>query len=149
MRYPFVNLRFYAMLAILLTLSLALMACGNLTPTEQQTPSPAAPQATDNASTITVTYTYGPTGNVQLSANPVMLRVGQKLIIEAGGGTTGRTRFTSSGSTYVGTFLQQETDPNVTTRVVFDAVKPGTGELQVIPNMTETDRAATLTITVK
>ena len=148
MRYPFRTVRLYAMLAILLSLSLALTACGNLTPTEQ-TPSPTAPQATDNASTVTVTYTYGPTGNVQLSANPVMLRVGQKLVIEAGGGTTGRTRFTSSGATYVGTFLQQETDPNVTTRVVFDAVKPGTGELQVIPNMTETDRAATLTITVK
>ena len=147
MRSRFHRAQLPVILALLVSLSLVLSAC-NLTPTEQS-PSPNVPKAAENASAVTVAYSYGATGSVQLSANPVILKVGQKLILEPGAGTTGRTRFVSSGASYVGAILQQETDPSITTRVIFTAVKPGTGELQVIPNMTETERATTLTITVK
>ena len=45
--------------------------------------------------------------------------------------------------------MRQEADPNPSTQVVFTAIKPGSGKLQILPNMTETERAVDLAITVK
>ena len=138
-------------LAIVMTLgiTLALYGC-NLSPTDQKpyslSPGNEAPAAAD---TVTVTYNYGDTGNVQLSATTVNLKVGQKLILQPAAGFSGRTRFVSSGEGYIGNMLQQETNPNPSQQIVFTAMNAGTGKLQIIPNMTETERATDLTVTVR
>ena len=122
----------------------------NLTQTDQK-PYSLMPStdSTVTADTVAVTYSYTDTSGIQLSANPVTLKTGQKLVLEPAPGFSGRTRFVSSGEGYIGGFMRQEADPNPSTRVVFTAIKPGTGKLQIIPNMTETNRAADLTITVQ
>ena len=117
--------------AAALGIMLLLNGC-NLTPTDQK-PYSLMPStdSTVTADAVTVTYSYTDTSSVQLSANPVTLKIGQKLVLEPAPGFSGRTRFVSSGEGYIG------------------SVMPGTGKLQIIPNMTETERAVNLTITVQ
>lgn len=135
--------------AAALGIMLLLNGC-NLTPTDQK-PYSLMPStdSTVTADAVTVTYSYTDTSSVQLSANPVTLKTGQKLVLEPAPGFSGRTRFVSSGEGYIGSVMRQEADPNPSTHVVFTAIKPGTGKLQIIPNMTETERAVNLTITVQ
>ena len=135
--------------AAALGIMLLLSGC-NLTQTDQK-PYSLMPStdSTVPSDAVTVTYSYTDTSSVQLSANPVTLKPGQKLVLEPAPGFSGRTRFVSSGEGYIGTIMRQEADPNPSTRVVFTAIKPGSGKLQIIPNMTATERASDLTITVQ
>lgn len=136
-------------ITIVLSISITLSGC-NLTPTDQKpyslNPTAESPVPAD---AVKVTYSYGDTGDVQLSATAVTLKIGQKLILEPAAGFSGSTRFVSSGEGYIGNMLQQTANPNPSQQIVFTAVQSGTGKLQIIPNMTETDRATNLTVTVR
>ena len=133
-------------------LCLLLSGCANITPTEPEPPPippvPTVPPA-DSASPMKVSYSYADTGNVQLSANNLTLKLGQQLVLEPAAKMTGRTRFVSSGESYIGDILRQESDQAPTTQVIFTAIKAGKGKLQIIPNMTETERATDLWVTVE
>ena len=118
-----------------------------LTPETQQPASPA--KQISDTSDYTVTYTYTDIGKVQLSANNVILKVGQKLILVPALNLTTNTRFTSSGADYIGDFLNQESSDQNSGKVIFTAIKPGKGKLQVVPNTSEVDRAADLWVTVQ
>lgn len=131
---------------LLLTL-LILGGCANMTPTSPQPNAPAEPlaQATD----LIVTYNYNDTDKVQLSANNIVLKVGQKLILQPTPGLTKNTRFVSSGENFIGNVMKQETMDKDGTKAVFIAIKPGKGILQVIPNTNDTARAVDLSVTVQ
>lgn len=122
----------------------------NLTPVDPNgsappaSPSPANPVPQEQK----VTYNYGDTGPIQLSANNLELTVGQKLILAPAPGLTKNTRFTSSGENFFGDIMQQEGDTG-TGQVVFVAKKAGKGKLQIIPNTNETSRAIDLWVTVR
>lgn len=138
---------FWCIAAICLVLyTLLLGGCtNNMTPVN---PTPGeSPTKQYNENEFKVTYNYGDTGKVQLSNNNIVLKVGQKLILEPSPGLTKVTRFSSSGETYIGDILKQEEQKD-NGRVVFSAVKPGKGKVQVIPNTTEVDRSSDLWITV-
>lgn len=136
---------------LVLSLSLFIGGCDNLTPVEPQpppkttTPTPSQPQGND----YVVTFNYGDTGNVQLSANNLVLKVGQRLILTPAPGITKTTRFTSSGENFFGDIMKQETTPPGSVQTIFTAIKAGKGRLQIIPNGTEVDRATDLWVTVQ
>jgi len=123
--------------------------CTNLTPVDpQSSPNlPATPitEVTD----LKVTYNYTDTDKVQLSANNLVLKVGQKLTIEPAPGLTKNTRFVSSGEYFIGNIMKQETGDTSSNKVVFTAITPGKGILQIIPNTDQTARAVDLVVTVQ
>lgn len=143
------NIRSLLLLLLIILLCFVFGGC-NLTSTEQSPYSTLPPAGSvDPTDTIKVTYNYGDTGPVQLSSSNITMKVGQKLVLEPAAGVKGRTRFSSSGEGYIGEMLRQESDESPTTKVTFTAVKPGKGKLTIIPNSTETERAADLMITVQ
>lgn len=142
-------------LSLLLLGLFLLSGCTNLNPIEPQTPSVnnPPPKQTDNppaqqTNDITVTYNYNNTDKVQLSANNLVMTVGQRLIIQPAAGLTQNTRFVSTGENFFGDIMRQETTTD-TTKAVFTAVNKGKGKLQIIPNTNETDRAVDLWVTVQ
>ena len=78
-----------------------------------------------------------------------MLNVGDRLVLQPAPGLTKNTRFTSTGKYFIGTIMKQEADKPNSGQVVFTAVKPGKGQLQVIPDTDKTDRAVDLWVTVQ
>jgi len=132
---------------ILLTTILYVAGCTNLTPVDPQ-PNPPAKPSTE-VTDLKVTYNYNDTDKVQLSANNLVLKVGQKLTLVPAPGLTKNTRFVSSGEYFIGNVMKQETMDKDGTKAVFTAIKPGKGVLQIIPNTNETARAADLSITVQ
>jgi len=126
---------------------LFLGGCTNLTPVDPQPNIPAKPLT--DATDFKVTYNYNDTNKVQLSANNLVLKVGQKLTIEPAPGLTTNTRFVSSGEYFIGNIMKQETDDKSSNKVVFTAINPGKGILQIIPNTDQTDRAVDLSVTVQ
>lgn len=132
---------------LMLSGALLLGGCVNLT----QTGSPSAPSAPSGPSTgageVKVVYNYNDTDKVQLSANDLVLKVGEKLILQPAAGLTKNTRFKSAGKHFIGDIMKQETGQDG--RVVFTAVKAGKGQLQVIPDTDKEDRATDLRVTVE
>ncbi len=139
------SVNFFAVL--LLSGALLLGGCVNLT----QTGSPSSPSAPSGPSTgageVKVVYNYNDTDKVQLSENDLVLKVGEKLILQPAAGLTKNTRFKSAGKYFIGDIMKQETGQDG--RVVFTAVKAGQGELQIIPDTDKTDRAVDLRVTVE
>lgn len=141
------NIRMVAMFAVLLlTAALFMGGCTNIRPLEPNSQAPG--QQVAEVQAIKVTYNYNGTDKVQLSANNLTLKVGQKLILEPAPGLSKNTRFTSSGEYFFGDIMEQDPAPE-TGRVVFTAKKAGKGKLQVIPNTDETARAVDLWVTVQ
>ncbi|SDF08681.1 hypothetical protein [Sporomusa acidovorans] len=128
--------------------SLLFAGCSNLTPVNPQNP-PTPSKQLDNTQDYTVTYNYGDTGPVQLSANNFSLKVGQRLILKPAPGLTKNTRFTSGNGNFFGDIMQQEGDQSSTGQLSFRAKQAGKGKLQIIPNGTDTDRATDLWVTVE
>ena len=136
----------------LLSSGLFLSGCtNNITPTDPQSPRPTTPptQQVNPKTDFTVTYNYGDTDTVQLSANNLTLKVGQTLSLEPAPGLYKETRFTSSGENFFGDVMKQDANQKDTVRTIFTAIKPGKGRLQVIPNTVETARATDLWVTVE
>ncbi|MCE5286137.1 MAG: hypothetical protein LLG02_09870 [Pelosinus sp.] len=132
---------------------LLLTACTNVNPITPQAPNAALPpsdqpsQVSDQKDYI-VTYNYGDTGPVQLSDNNIVLKVGQKLVLQPMTGLTKNTRFTSAGDYFWGDIMEQQSSQQ-STNAIFTAVKTGKGKLTIIPNGTDTDRAIDLWATVQ
>jgi hypothetical protein len=121
----------------------------NLNPlTPPPPPTPPTRQIIDT-NDYTVTFTYTASGSVKLSANNVLLRIGQKLILQGAPNLAANTRFSSSAPDFVGDFLKQDTSQQTSGKVVFTAIKRGKGKLQVIPNTNDVARAADLWVTVQ
>ncbi|HWR10140.1 hypothetical protein [Sporomusa sp.] len=138
-----------AVICLLLTGLLFSGCSNNMSPVDPQgTTPPSPPKQTTGTQEHKVTYNYGDTGPIQLSANNLVLSVGQKLILAPAPGLTKNTRFTSSGENFFGDIMQQEGDTG-TGQVVFVAKKAGKGKLQIIPNTNETSRATELWVTVQ
>jgi hypothetical protein len=138
----------HAAVSILLLSILLVSGCETFRPIQPRTtPNPPAKQSAQND--FVITYNYGDTDKVQLSANNIVLKVGQKLVLQPAPGLTKSTRFSSSGEHFFGDIMKQETDQKETSKVIFTAIKPGKGKLQIIPNNTETDRATDLWVTVQ
>lgn len=138
----------FAVLAavVLVTGALLLGGCVNFVSTDSPATLPGGtPTPTGGAKVV---YNYGDTGPVQLSANNIVLKVGEKLVLQPAAGLTKNTRFTSSGEYFFSDVMKQETQPD-DGKLVFTAIKPGKGKLQIIPNSTETDRAVDLWVTVE
>ncbi len=135
---------------LLLSGALFLGGCVNLTQTGSPS-SPSAPSAPSGPSTgageVKVVYNYNDTDKVQLSANDLVLKVGEKLVLQPAAGLTKNTRFKSAGKHFIGDIMKQETGQDG--RVVFTAVKAGQGQLQIIPDTDKTDRATDLRVTVE
>lgn len=137
---------------LLLVASLLIGGCTtDMTPVEPQNPTvpPSPPKQTTGVQEYKVTYNYGDTGPVQLSANNLVLKVGQKLILQPAAGLTKNTRFTSGNDNFWGDVMQQEGEQSSTGQLVFVAKQAGKGKLQIIPNSTETGRATDLWVTVQ
>jgi hypothetical protein len=136
---------------LLLVSSLLLGGCTNMTPLEPQNPTvpPSPAKETTNVQEHTVTYNYGDTGPIQLSANNLVLNIGQKLVLQPAPGLTKNTRFTSGTDNFWGDVMQQEGEQTSSGQLIFTAKNAGKGKLQIIPNSTETDRATDLWVTVK
>lgn len=117
-----------------------------MTPIDQTSPG-TPPSKQYNENEFKVTYNYGDTGPVQLSNNNIVMKVGQKLILEPVPGLSKTTRFSSSGESYIGNIMEKQEEQN-TGRVVFTATKAGKGKIQIIPNTTEVNRATDLLVTV-
>jgi len=151
MRHTYSKQLLYAITVLLFSGSLLLGGCTNINPLEPQPPYSTTPPSkpSDQADEFKVTYNYNATDKVQLSANNITLKVGQKLILEPAPGLTKNTRFTSSGEYFFGDIMQQQGDPKETGKAIFVAIKPGKGKLQIIPNSTEVDRAVDLWVTVQ
>jgi len=134
---------------LLLSISLILVGCSNnMTPLDQNQTTPGNPPSKQyNENEMKVTYNYGDTDQVQLSNNNIVMKVGQKLILEPAPGLTKTTRFSSSGENFIGDIMEKQEEQN-TGRVVFTATKPGKGKIQIIPNTTEVNRAVDLWVTV-
>ena len=160
--------RIIVFIGLLLLATLLLGGCTNVNPVEPQSPptTPSTPSTPTNPATPTtptiptkppgndlqdvkVIYNYGDKDKVQLSANNIMLKVGQRLILEPAPGLTRNTRFTSSGEHFFGDVLKQETGGADSGKVIFTAIKQGKGKLTIIPNTTETERANDLWVTVQ
>ncbi len=135
--------------AVLLSAALLLGGCVSTTPTG----SPASPSVPSGPATgageTKVVYNYGDTGKVRLSANNLVLKVGDKLILQPAAGLTKNTRFKSAGKYFIGDIMKQEADKPNSGQVVFTAVKAGKGQLQVIPDTDKVDRAVDLWVTVE
>ena len=133
---------------LLLMSSLCFYGCANINPIDPQSPSTIPTPKSEQVGDSIVTYDYADTGDVQLSANNLTLKVGQRLILEPALGLSKNTRFTSSGEYYFSDIMEQDIDQPNEKRVVFIGKKPGKGKLQIIPNSTEIDRAVDLWVTV-
>jgi len=141
-----------AVTLLLLVTTLLIGGCtNNMTPVEPQNPTvpPSPAKQTTDVQEYNVTYNYGDTGPVQLSANNLVLKIGQKLILQPAPGLTKNTHFTSGNDNFWGDVMQQEGDQSSTGQLVFVAKQAGKGKLQIIPNSTETDRATDLLVTVQ
>lgn len=137
---------------LLLASGLFLNGCtNNITPTNPQSFTPSTPIAhqLSPATDFTVTYNYGDTGPVTLSANNLTLNVGQTLSLQPAAGLYKETHFTSSGENFFGDVMKQDVNQQDTGRAVFTAIKPGKGRLQIVPNAVETARAVDLWVTVQ
>lgn len=132
---------------LLLTILFLSGCANNMTPTDPQPNMPAEPLT--QASDVIVTYNYKDTDTVQVSANNIVLKVGQKLILQPAPGLTKNTRFVSSGENFIGNVMKQEALDKDSTKAVFTAIKPGKGILQIIPNTNETARAVDLSVNVQ
>jgi hypothetical protein len=135
--------------------ALFLTACTNVTPLTPQAPNSALPPS-DQPSQVSgladyvVTYNYADTGPVQLSGNNIVLKVGQRLILQPAAGLTANTRFTSSGEYFWGDIMQQQQQASQQTgNATFTATKAGKGKLSIVPNGTDTERATDLWATVQ
>jgi hypothetical protein len=131
---------------------LSLAGCTNITPAKPpQPPYSALPPGTQTIERqdVIVTYNYGDTGPVELTANNVVLSTGQRLILQPAPGMTKKTRFMSSGENFWGDVMKQENDPQTSGKAIFTAIKPGKGKLRIIPNTTETERAVDFWATVQ
>lgn len=139
-------------LGLLLTGMLLITGCDNFRRIEPRpaptTPTTPAPPGKQPVQDFVVTYNYNNTDKVQLSANDIVLQVGQRLILQPAPGLTGETRFTSSGEYFFGDIMQPVAN-QPSGKAVFTAIKPGKGRLQIIPNGTETGRASNLLVTVQ
>ncbi|AJQ26692.1 hypothetical protein [Pelosinus fermentans] len=142
-------------IGLFLSAAIFLGGCTNLNPVTPVDPNPSPTTPTvptkpvDDLKDIKVVYNYSDNEKVQLSANNLMLKVGQKLILEPAPGLTQNTRFTSSGEYFFGDILKQETGGPDTGKAIFTAIGPGKGKLTIIPNTTETARASELWVTVQ
>ena len=133
---------------MLLSGTLLLGGCVNITPTGSSgSPAPSVPSA--GTGVTKVVYNYDDTSKVRLSANNLVLNVGDKLVLQPAAGLTKNTRFRSEGNYFIGGIMKQETDQPNSGQVVFTAVKPGKGQLKVIPDTDKTDRAVDLWVTVQ
>lgn len=133
-----------AMLGLLIAFTLFLGGCSDVRPIDSQNP----PVLGENDQAVKVTYNYGDSGEVQLSANNITLKVGQQLILEPAAGLSKKTRFMSSGENFFSNVMEQVKTQNET-KLTFVAKAAGKGKLQIIPNYTETDRAVDFWVTVK
>jgi hypothetical protein len=141
--------RFICFAIGLFLLSILLGGCSSLNPIDPQTPATPDPGKTTEAKDVIITYNYSDTDKVQLSANNITLKVGQRLILQPAQGLTKNTRFTSSGGpNFFGDYLQQE-EQQPSGKIVFVAKNPGKGKLQIIPNTSDSDRATDLWVTVQ
>lgn len=136
---------------ILLFNSFSLSGCTNINPIDPQAPYSTNPAKDTPSGTqdYIVTYNYSDTGPVQLSANNIIVKVGQKLVLQPAAGFSGNTRFTSSGENFWGDIMQQQGDTSSAGSATFLAIKPGKGKLSIIPNTNETGRAVDLWVTVQ
>jgi hypothetical protein len=131
---------------VLLISGLFLTACTDVTPLTPQAPNAALPP-TDRPSQVSgledyiVTYNYSDTGPVELSENNIVLKVGQKLILQPATGFTVNTRFSSSGENFWGDIMQQQSSSQQTGTAEFTAIKAGKGKLTITPNNIDTARA--------
>lgn len=138
---------------IFLTLALPIMlllgGCTNITPVDPS-PNPTLPaKPLTDITTVSITYSYGPTDKVLLSSNNIIIKVGQKLTLEPAPGLTTNTRFTSSGENFFGDVMKQETGGQDDTKASFIAIAPGKGKLTIIPNTNDNARATDLWVTVQ
>ncbi len=136
---------------LLISSGLILGGCTNINPINPPSPYSALPPSgqSNTGQDYTVTYNYRDTGPVQLSANNIVLKVGQKLILQPAPGLTKNTRFVSSGENFWGNVMKQESDPQASGKAIFTAIKPGKGKLQIIPDTDKVDRAVDLWVTVQ
>ena len=156
------TIRFATVFLLLLFAATVLLGgCSNLQPAERQpaqktpapapapapTPAPTPSQPTETVNYVVI-YNYGSTGKVELSANNLTLKIGQKLTLQPAKGLTQNTRFTSSGENFFGDVMRQEPEQSIG-RAVFTAIKAGKGKLQIIPNTDETARATDFWVTVE
>jgi len=144
--------RFIYFAISLLVFSFLLGGCSgsNLNPIDPQKPT-VPPDSGNPVGTkdVVITYNYGESDKVQLSANNVTLKVGQRLILQPARGLTKNTRFSSSGGpNFFGNYLQQE-EQQPAGKIAFVAKSPGKGKLQIIPNTSESERATDLWVTVQ
>jgi PBP1b-binding outer membrane lipoprotein LpoB len=134
---------------LLLAGSVLLGGCSNINPVEPRPPYTLPPAPPTEAKDVKVTYNYNATDKVQLSANNIVLKVGQKLILEPARGLTTNTRFTSSGEYFFADVMKQEGNAQANGKAIFIAEKPGKGKLQIIPNTNDTSRAIDFWVTVQ
>ncbi len=136
---------------LLLSGALLLGGCVNLTQTGAPSPSPSNGSSgpATGAKDAKVVYNYNDTDKVQLSDNNIVLKVGDRLVLQAAPGLTKNTRFKSEGKYFIGGIMKQEPVQPNSGQVVFTAVKPGKGQLQVIPDTDKADRAVDLWVTVQ
>lgn len=144
--------RFIYFAISLLVLSFVLGGCSgnNLNPIDPQKPTvPPDSGKPVEMKDVVITYNYGENDKVQLSANNITMKVGQRLILQPAKGLTKNTRFSSSGGpNFFGDYLQQE-EQQPTGKIAFIAKSPGKGKLQIIPNTSESERATDLWVTVQ
>ncbi len=136
---------------LLLSATLLLGGCVNLTqtgaPSAGSSSGSTAPSA--GSKDMKVVYNYGDTDKVRLSDNNIVLSVGDRLVLQAAPGLYKNTRFKSEGKYFIGGIMKQEPQQPNSGQVVFTAVKPGKGQLQVIPDTDKTDRAVDLWVIVQ
>lgn len=135
-----------ATVGLILAVSLFLSGCSDVRPIDSK--EPTSPGAVQSVSAVKVIYNYSNTGEVQLSANNVTLRVGQQLILQPAAGLTKKTRFMSSGEAFFNNVMELVKTQD-DTKLTFVAKAPGKGKLQIIPNYTETNRAVDFWVTVQ
>lgn len=136
-------------LGLFLAAGLLLGGCTNIRPIDPQSP-PTIPAGQESGTKeIRVTYNYSATDKVQLSNNNIVLKVGQKLILEPAPGLTKNTRFMSSGEYFFSDVMDSDNIQPESGKLIFVAKKPGKGKLQIIPNYSETNRAVDLWVTVQ
>lgn len=135
-----------AVLGLILAFSLFLGGCSDVRPIDSQPQTPPVLGQTDQS--VKVTYNYGDSGEVKLSANNITLKVGQQLILEPAAGLSKKTRFMSSGENFFNDVMEQVKTQDQT-KLTFVAKASGKGKLQIIPNYTETERATDFWVTVQ
>ena len=136
-----------ALVVLVLAISLTLGGCSDVRPIDSNSPI-SSPTTGQSGDLTKITYSYGDSGAVQLSANNITLKVGQKLILQPVSGLTQKTRFMSSGEFFFNDVMEQEKTQPEEGKLIFIAKVPGKGKLQIVPNYTETDRAVDFWVTV-